>query len=600
MLQRQAKKLVVRHQLLYRVTKGEDDKEKSQLVLPNKYHHKIMSSLHDDMGHLGVEKTTELIKDRFYWPKMSTDIEMYVKNCGRCIARKTLPQRHSPLNQITSNGPLDLVCIDFLSIEPDSKGIANVLVVTDHFTRYAQAFPTKDQKAVTVAKNLWEKFFVHYGLPARIHSDQGRDFESRLIKELLAMLGIRKSRTSPYHPQGDPQPERFNRTLLSMLGTLDPAQKNRWSQHISQLVHAYNCTKNESTGYSPYYLMFGREARLPVDVHFGLPLDEEEKTHLQYVNKMRSELQTAYQLAAETSLKSHQRNKKYYDKKVKHHILEKGDRVLVRNLALTGKHKLQDKWKSSPYIVIQQLGMLPVYKVKPETGIGGIRTLHRDHLLPIGDQVRFVVQDGGKEKTKPPVTRATTARKEQLRREREMDNEILNLDVSSEDDEDGFYYNYPDRISRWTDPEDVFEPVVTRKAVQQNQTDNCPKEWVETHPRENRSEDTTQIVPEPEEHLISTGTDNQYSQSPVMQTDLVERRSKRQMKPVVKLSYNKLGQPSEQPLSISYRGMLIQVDGLTGKKASCSTVWCHPLAQCNYCGNAEKKYHLPSKATVHS
>lgn len=117
-------------------------------------------------------------------------------------------------------------------------------VITDHFTCYAQAYPARDQKALTVAKILVEIFFIHYGLPARIHSDQGRDFESRLIKELLGILGIRKSRTSPYHPQGDPQPECFNRTLLNMLGTLDPAQKNRWSQSISQLVHAYNCTKN--------------------------------------------------------------------------------------------------------------------------------------------------------------------------------------------------------------------------------------------------------------------------------------------------------------------------------------------------------------------
>lgn len=150
------------------------------------------------------------------------------------------------MNQIISQGPLDLVCIDFLSLEPDSQGHANILVVTDHFTRYAQAFPAKDQKATTVAKILCERYFVHYGLPARIHSDQGRDFESSLIQDLLKMLGIRKSRTSPYHPQGDPQPERFNRTLLSMLGTLDTRQKQRWSQQISQLVHAYNCTKKRS------------------------------------------------------------------------------------------------------------------------------------------------------------------------------------------------------------------------------------------------------------------------------------------------------------------------------------------------------------------
>lgn len=115
-----------------------------------------------------------------------------MKNCGRCIVRKTLPQKSAYLNHITSSGPMDLVCIDFLSVEPDSKGVSNVLVVTNHFTRYAQAYPASDQKALTVAKILVEKFFVHYGLPSRIHSDQGCDFESRLIKELLGILGIRK------------------------------------------------------------------------------------------------------------------------------------------------------------------------------------------------------------------------------------------------------------------------------------------------------------------------------------------------------------------------------------------------------------------------
>ncbi|KAK3515000.1 hypothetical protein QTP70_003254 [Hemibagrus guttatus] len=227
LLQRESSKLKIRNQLLYRVTQKSLGKEVNQLVLPAQYRPLVLKSLHNDIGHLGIDKTTELIKDRFYWPKMASEIAAYVRNCGRCITRQTLPQKAAPLQQITSNRPLDLVCIDFLSIEPDSKGITNVLVITDHYTRYAQAFPTKDQKALTVAKVLFEKFFIHYGLPARIHSDQGQDFESRIIRELLTLLGIRKSRTSPYHPQGDAQPERFNRTLLSMLGTLEPAQKHR-------------------------------------------------------------------------------------------------------------------------------------------------------------------------------------------------------------------------------------------------------------------------------------------------------------------------------------------------------------------------------------
>lgn len=113
---------------------------------------------------------------------------------------------------------------------------------------------------------LLEKYFVHYGFPKRMHSDQGRDFESFLVHEVLRSLGVEKSRTTPYHPQGDPQPERFNRTLLDMLGTLAPNKKNKWSQHIVHLVHAYNYTPNEATGFSPYFLMFGREARLLVDL----------------------------------------------------------------------------------------------------------------------------------------------------------------------------------------------------------------------------------------------------------------------------------------------------------------------------------------------
>ncbi len=450
LLQRQGSKLKIHNKLLYRVTQSSSGREKLQLVLPEKYWTQVLCSLHDDSGHLGVERTAELLKDRFYWPRMSQHVEQYVKNCGRCIARKTLPKKVAPLNHITSSGPFDLVCIDFLSIEPDSRGIGNVLVVTDHFTRYAQAFTCKDQKALTVAKILCDKFFIHYGLPSRIHSDQGRDFESGLIKELLRMLGIRKSRTSPYHPQGDPQPERFNRTLLSMLGTLNPTEKSRWSQHINSLVHAYNCTKNEATGYSPYYLLFGREARLPVDVCFGtFPDGKGDTNHRQYVKRMKLDLQKAYQLALETAQKSQQRNKWMYDRKVKHQTLDVGDRVLLRNLAVTGKNKLGDKWNSVPYLVVEQLKNVPVYRLKPESGMGNIRTLHRDHILPIGDEVRLLAPAQSMDHLTPPETRARSVRRKQ--RNDLGENSVTLMDknhVSDSESEEELCYFYPDRVEQ--------------------------------------------------------------------------------------------------------------------------------------------------------
>lgn len=244
--------------LLYRHCKKPSGEVISQLLLPREFREMVMKAMHDDLGHLGQERTVDLLRSRFFWPRMSMQVEEYIRNCGECVTHKTPIQRTAPLHQIVSHGPMDLVCMDFLSMEPDSKSISNVLVVTDHFTRYAQAFPTKSQKDHVVAQVLIEIYFIHYGLPSRIHSDQGRDFESRLIRELLTLMGICKSRTTAYHPQGDPRPESFNRTLLSMLSTLGREKKRTWSRHVPHLVHVYNSTKCDATGYSPYLLMFER------------------------------------------------------------------------------------------------------------------------------------------------------------------------------------------------------------------------------------------------------------------------------------------------------------------------------------------------------
>nr|KAG5687522.1 hypothetical protein BaRGS_034578 [Batillaria attramentaria] len=162
--------------------------------------------------------------------------------------------------------------MDYISLETSSGGHQSILVITDHFTRYAQAIPTRNQTARTTAEALFNHFLVHYGFPKRLHSDQGANFESKVIKELCNIAGIEKSRTSAYHPMGNGMTERFNRTLLGMLGTLEADKKTQWHKYVAPLVHAYDCTKHEGTGYAPYFLMFGRHPRLPVDLVFGLNL----------------------------------------------------------------------------------------------------------------------------------------------------------------------------------------------------------------------------------------------------------------------------------------------------------------------------------------
>ena len=160
------------------------------------------------------------------------------------------------------------MCIDFITLDKFERGFENVLVITDHFTRFAVAIPTKDQSAKTTANALFKEFILHYGAPLSIHSDQGANFNGKLIGELCSLMGMKKSRTIVYHPSGNGMCERFNRTLMNMLGTLEDDQKKDWKKHISTMVHAYNATRHATTGQSPFYLMFGGQARLPVDLFF--------------------------------------------------------------------------------------------------------------------------------------------------------------------------------------------------------------------------------------------------------------------------------------------------------------------------------------------
>lgn len=280
---------------------------------------------------------------------------------------------------------LELVCIDFfLSLEPDSGDIRNILVITDNFTKYAMAFPTKVQTAKTVATILWENLICNFGFLKRVHSDQGANFESEVVAELCKVAGV-KSRTTPYHPRRNPV-ERFNHTLLDLLGTLEDKKKEHWRKYVRPLVHAYNCTCNDATGESPFFLMFGRQPRLPIDLCFGIsPAGHDSKTHSQYVTDLKEKLKYAYKLATESAEKRQLLNKKRWDSKVTAAIIDVGDRVLVRNVNIRKKHKIADRWEPTVYVVMKQPNTdIPVYVVTPEDGEGRERVLHRDLLLPCG------------------------------------------------------------------------------------------------------------------------------------------------------------------------------------------------------------------------
>ena len=249
-------RLVLENGVLCRKINFESE-NKLQIVLPSCFRQIALRGLHDDIGHHGRDRTLDLVRERFYWPRMSSEVENYVKQCDRCLRRKAPTNVRTPLVNIKTYQPLELVCMDYLSLETSKGGFNYILVITDHFTRYAQAIPTKSISAKTTAEAFFNSFVVHYGFPKRIHSDQGGSFEGEIVKHLCKLTGMEKSRTSLYHAMGNGSCERYNRTLLNMLGTLKPDQKSDWKAHIAPLVHAYNCTRHETTGFAPFLLMFG-------------------------------------------------------------------------------------------------------------------------------------------------------------------------------------------------------------------------------------------------------------------------------------------------------------------------------------------------------
>ena len=269
--------------------------EYHQLVLPQRYHRKVLTALHNHMGHQGIDRTLDLLRERVYWPSMTKDAQSWVTNCRHSqIARGDYNQPKPKIGHLEAHNPLDLVCLDFTKIDPSKTGKENVLVITDAFTKFSLVVCTPNQTAKTVAKTLVEKWFHVYGVPSRIHSDQGRCFDSNIIKALCKMYGVEQSFTSPYNPRGNAFCEHFNRTLFSLLKTLKsyqlmfgwcaPAPCDNWlglraynddkliiridwvDQQLEQLLHANKCTQKniKATNAKNHKAAGGKDLVIPI------------------------------------------------------------------------------------------------------------------------------------------------------------------------------------------------------------------------------------------------------------------------------------------------------------------------------------------------
>ena len=363
--------------------------DRLQLVAPKQLRSQIIEELHQGIegGHLGHEKTLGRLKERFYWPGHYTDVKNWCQSCVSCSTRKTsAPTRRAPMGTVTASYPMQIIATDLVGPLPESDtGNRYILVVADYFTRYMEAFPLPNQEATTVARTLVDEVFMRFSTPEQLHSDQGRQFEGQLITEVCKLLNINKTRTTPYHPQCDGLVERLNRTLLNMLATCAKDHPFEWEDYIRKVCMAYNSSIQSSTGYTPFYLMFGRQARLPIDVLYGTTQDSYQ-SHGEYASLLETRLSSAFEIVREHVSKEHQRQKQFYDTKVHGEPHKVGDYVWLHSPPPKGtSRKLHHPW-TGPYKVIKTVSEV-TYRIQHLYGNRPRKVVHFDRLKPCSKEV---------------------------------------------------------------------------------------------------------------------------------------------------------------------------------------------------------------------
>ena len=355
-----------------------------QTILPSDLRNLVLHQLHDlrVVGHLGIQRTIFRVKQRFYWPGIALDVARWCAKCPECAARKGKPHpRKAPLTQLPTGAPFDRVAMDILDTHrPTSKGYRYILVISDYFSKYSDAYPLRRHTAKAVADVFVNRWIVYHGVPKVVHSDQGTEFESALFKRTIELLGAKKIRTSPYRPQSDGQVERLNRTLINMLSAFTSDVVNDWDIHLPYLLMAYRTSVHSSTGCTPHIMVYGNEANLPIDLVFPTPDDDNRPPCApEYVEYLRNTIRTTHDFARDHLRKSAIRQKRGYDAHAKERPpFQLGDLVRYYYLPTTQGNKFARPW-TGPWRVTARPTEID-YTIQKVSEPGKTRTVHFDLL----------------------------------------------------------------------------------------------------------------------------------------------------------------------------------------------------------------------------
>ena len=324
-----------------------------RLCIPKTERQRLLYEYHNNHAHPGIIHLYDSLRENVWWPRMLSHVVKYIRKCVECQHNKSIKHKYLPRAMNIPYGPWTHLAIDHIGPFPTSNGgNVYILVIIDRFTRFAEAFPCKDESAYTTAEIIVEKIICRYGFMTVLQSDRGSGFTSILMQQILKQLNIRKIKTTAFHPQSNGVVEINNKQLKKTLKLWVNEQQNDWDVLLPYALFAYNTAVHRVIQQTPYYLNYGRKPRTITDQITENEVRNNGNTHVY-----------AYELA-EKLYKVHQRVREIYEKinedrenaleNEKVHTYKIGDQVLLYD-PTTPRHKsrkLVRRWKG-PYTIIR-------------------------------------------------------------------------------------------------------------------------------------------------------------------------------------------------------------------------------------------------------
>ena len=268
---------------------------------------------------MSIAKTCYQVQQRSFWPGWRMDTIRFCRRCPQCCTyhRGQLP-RSGALQPIVAGAPFERMSIDLTGPHcRTARGSVYILTCIDVFTKWTEAFPLPNKEAAVVARVLVEQVFCRFGVPIALLSDNGNEVDSSIMREICRLLDVDKLRTTFYKASTNAAIERFHRTLNSMLGKVINEKQSDWDLLLPYVMAVYRSSRHDSTAYTPNFLTLGREVRAPVDIMYGTGPVDTADSYDGFVEDVQIRMQIAYDLVRQHIGEAAQRNKRYYDIRVK-------------------------------------------------------------------------------------------------------------------------------------------------------------------------------------------------------------------------------------------------------------------------------------------